>query len=226
VVGYTGSLYVVRGTYPAERVESVYFFNGVDVSGGPIRAAVTLPLLRVETTPAAEVPGVTPAAPFTSAGIGDPLVRVDVNLLNDRARGLQVALAGAVKVPVVGADTGRGTGEADYGIGGSAFATLDRTSVMADVLFWKYGDPEGIDFQDTLSYSVGVARAVGSGRYSALASIGGFSSGLGGATPPLALNVGILALVGRRQSLAVTASIGLNESSSDFSIGTSWRIAR
>jgi hypothetical protein len=224
-VGYTGSLSFVGGTYPTASVDAAYIFNSVDVTGGPIRAAVTVPLMRVESTPTADLTG-TAAPPSTTTGFGDPLVRVDFTVTEDRARGYQFTVAGAAKLPMVDAETGRGTGEADYAFGGSAFAAIGRTSLMADVLFWKYGDPEGVDFEDTLSYSLGVARTIGTGRWSLFSSIGGFSSGFAGSPPPLALNVGLLTLVGGHQSLAITASVGLNDSSGDFSIGTSWRIGR
>ena len=162
----------------------------------------------------------------TSTGVADSTVRIDVRVWDNRPRAIQVGLTGAVKLPVVDATSGRGTGEADYGVGASAFKTMSRTSLMADVLFWKYGDPEGVDFANTSSCSAGVAQVVGGGRFSAMGSISGFSSGVGDLPPPVALNLSVLSLIGRRQSLAVTASIGLNDSTSDFSVGTSWRIAR
>jgi Putative MetA-pathway of phenol degradation len=225
-VGYAASLYAVRGTYPTARVDSVYVFNEVDVSGGPVRVAVTVPFLKIETTPTTANADGTDVLVGTNTGIGDPLARLDFRVVNDRQRVLHVALVGAVKLPVVDVSSGRGTGEVDYAVGATAFRAVYRTSLMADVLFWKYGDPAGIDFTDTWSYSLGVAQVLGSGKWSAVASFGGFSTGVGGLPPPLALNLGVLTLVGRHQSVAVTASFGLNESSSDFSVGTSWRISR
>ena len=226
-VGYTGAISAVRGTYPTARVDSSYVFSGVDISGGPVRVAVTIPFMHLETTPSIVVPdGTSPAPATTNSGFGDPLARFDLLVVNKSERGLQLGVAAAVKMPLIDASTGRGTGEVDYGVGGSAFKIVSRTSLMADLLFWKYGDPEGIDFTDTWSYSVGVAQIIGNGRWSALVSLAGFSSGIDGASPPLALNVALMRLVGHQQSLAVSASIGLNDSSSDFSIGTSWRIGR
>lgn len=224
-VGFTGALYGVRGTYPTERVNSVYVFTGGDVTVGPVRVMATLPFIRASTTPDATVTS-TPLTSTTSTGVGDPLVRVDVRLGDNPPRRVQIGLAGAVKVPIVDAATGRGSGEADYGLGWTTVTTIQRTSLMADVMYWTYGDPEGADFTDTWSYSVGVARVVGGGRSSLMASIGGFSSGVGVAPPPVALTVGLLTLVQRRQSLALTASVGLTDSSSDVSVGASWRLTR
>jgi hypothetical protein len=224
-VGYTGAVSLVSGTYLTERVDSLYLFNGVDVAGGPWRLAATVPFMRLEALPIEGLPeGTPPAAP--ASGFGDPLVRVDLFVVDEAGPALQVGVAGAVKLPIVDPSTGRGTGEADYGVGGSVFRIINRTSLMADLLFWKYGDPEGVDYVDTVSYSVGVGQIIGNGRWSTLVSVAGFSAGIEGAPPPLALNVALMTLVGRQQSLAVSASIGLTESSTDFSVGTSWRIGR
>ena len=146
--------------------------------------------------------------------------------VNDEAGRVRIGLTGALKIPMVDVSTGRGTGETDYGLGGSAAAPIGRSSLMTDVVYWTYGDPEGVNFTDSWSYSVGIAQGVGSGRSALMASISGFSSGIDGAPPPVALSVGLLTLVQRRHSVALTASIGLTESSSDLSVGASWRLAR
>lgn len=226
-VGYTGSFYGVHGSDPTGRVDSVYVFNGVDVTSGPVRVSVALPWVRVETTLPERVGlDTTAALSSTSTGWGDPLARLDVRVLDDQRHGVQLGVAAAIKMSLVDASTGRGTGETDYALGATAFKSVRRTALMADVLFWKYGDPDGVDLTDTWSYSLGVAQAFGSGRWSTVGSVSGFSSGLGEGPPPVALNLGVLMLMGRRQSLALTTSIGLTGSSSDVSIGTSWRITR
>lgn len=224
-IGYTGAFVGARGAYPTERVASTYVFNSVDITGGPARVALTVPWMRVETT-LPQDPLITPILPTTSTGMGDPIVRLDLQLIDNRPQALQVGVAAAVKLAVVDVSTGRGTGEADYAAGATAFKTIRRTSLMADVLYWKYGDPEGFDFADSWSYSVGASQVIGTGRWSAYASVSGFSSAIADMPAPMAINMGVLTLVGRRQSLAVTASLGLNQSSTDFSLGTSWRISR
>lgn len=224
-VGFTGAFYGVRGTFPTERVNSVYVFTSGDATVGPVRVTATVPFVRVSTTADATATSI-PATPTTSTGVGDPLMRVDIRLVDDRRRRVQIGLAVALKVPIVDVATRRGTGETDYGLGGTVVTTMRRTSLMADVLYWTYGDPEASDFTDAWSYSVGAARVVGGGRSSVMASLGGFSSGVGGASPPVALTVGLLTLLQRGQSLALTASVGLTDSSSDVSVGASWRLTR
>jgi len=228
--GYTASFYVARATYPGQQLTGTYLFNSVDVARGPVRVSASVPFIHQRLTfteVTIDPAGGTPLPDEdTSTGFGDPVVRLDVRLVDDRKRGLQIAFAASVKPSIVDAANGLGTGVTDVAAGGSVFMTVGPTSVFADVLFWKYGDPEGLNFQDTLSYSVGVGRRIGTSRISALASLAGFSKGIEGAAAPLQLSVAMLALVGGRQSIAITASVGLNDESGDFSIGTSWRIAR
>jgi hypothetical protein len=222
-VGYTSSIFVARTTYETERVTSVYFFNGVDVSSGPVRLSASIPLIRQQTTALGTL--TDPAqlsASRTSSGFGDPLIRLDVRVLDDRRRGLQVGVAGSVKPPLVDAEDGLGTGVADYAAGVSALKSVGGTIVLGDALYWKYGDPEGVDFENSLSYSVGVGRAMGGGRWSSLVSFAGFSP-VADAPAPLLITVGVMTLTGRSQSLAITAGFGLTSTASDFSIGTSWR---
>jgi hypothetical protein len=229
-VGYTGSVYVTHGTYTvdADAKTSVYLFNSVDLTSGPFRAAVSVPWVRQTTSGFTTDPltGAVQELTQTTTGFADPLIRVDVRLLDDRAHGLQIGAAGSVKLPVVDVDTGRGTGEADFAGGGTIFKTFAGTSVFGDVLFWKYGDPEGVDFEDMLSYSIGLGQVLGNGRWSTMISLSGFSQGLAGAAAPVQLNVALLTLPARFQSFAITGGFGLNDTSGGLSIGTSWRIAR
>ena len=58
-----------------------------------------------------------------------------------------------------------------------------------------------------------------------MVSLAGFSNGLEGAAAPVQLNAALLTLISRRQSIAISAGFGLNDSSGGFSLGTSWRIS-
>ena len=225
-IGFTASMNGVRGTYPGERIDSVYVFNALDMTAGPVHVSATVPWMRMQTTLPDTAGEVTVTAPPATSGLGDPLLRVDLSLIDSHARGLQAGVATSVKLPVVDAASGRGTGETDAALGAAVFKSISRTSIMADVLFWKYGDPDGVDFTDAWSYSLSAARMLGDGRWSAIVSIAGFTAGVNDMPAPVALNVGAMRLVGGGQSLGVAASVGLNDGASDFSIGMTWRIAR
>lgn len=218
-VGYTVGLAGVRGTYPGERLDSAYVFHTIDASAGAIRASLTVPWVRVASTPEL-------GAPATLSGVGDPLLRADVRVAASAAGGWQLSLAAAVKPPIVNAETGRGTGELDVAGGATALKVMGRTSLLADLLYWKYGDPEGAAFPDTLVYSVGVARRLGGGRWSMLSSLSGSTAPVGDLDPPVAVTMAVLAMVGRRQSVVLSATAGLTNGASDLAVGASWRVAR
>ena len=218
-VGYTVGLAGVRGTSPGERLDSAYVFHTVDATAGAIRASLTVPWVRVESTPDL-------GAPATLSGLGDPLLRADVRVAASAADGWQLNVAAAVKPPLVDADSGRGTGELDVGAGATAMKVIGRTSLLADLLYWKYGDPDGVAFADTLAYSVGVARRLGGGRWSMLSSLSGSTAPVGDLDPPLAITAAVLAMVGRRQSVVLSATAGLTNGASDLAVGASWRVTR
>lgn len=229
-LGYSGSISTARTDVPGATYGGLYFFNSIDVGRGPVRVTMSVPWIRLHTaTDAAVSPtdGTTiPATDATTAGFGDPLARVDVRVVDRPASALQVGVAGAAKFPVVAAETGRGTGELDAAVGITAYKGLGRSSLMLDALYWKYGDPEGVDFPDAFSYSLAVGRILDrAGRWSTMVSLAGFSAGYDGLSPPVLLNVAMLRLLGR-QSLSVSASVGLTDSATDFAIGTTWRITR
>lgn len=223
-VGYSVAFSTATATYPGQHLTGVYIFNSVDLTRGPVRIWVSLPFVRQQSTLEFDpVTGLPASIDETRSGIGDPLIRVDFRVREGRHDGLQLAVAAAVKPSVVDAAGGLGTGATDYAFGGSVFKGFGRTSVFADVLYWNYGSPDRTAVQHSLAYSLGLGRLLGSGRWSSMVSLSGFSRGINGADPPMQVGLAALVLAGRRQSLAINAGIGLNDSSSDFTFGTSWR---
>ena len=232
-IAYTGTVFATHGTYldGAEKSSSLFVFNTVEAGAGRFHASVSVPFISRRTTwtpTGAEVAAGTADTAFkdTATGVGDPWVRAEVRVVDDRLRGVQVSVAGSLKLPMVSAENGLGTGKADAALGGSMYVTQGAASFFVDAMFWKYGDPEGIDFQDALSYGLGVGHVIGSGRWSAAGSLVGFSRGIDGTSPPLQLTLTVLRLLSARQSLALSAGFGLNDRTDRISIGASWRVAR
>lgn len=230
-VGYTASVFVARNSGPDATFDSISMFNSVDVGRGPLRLTFSVPLGRyhavIEDGVDAVDGAVIPGSDTTASGFGDPWIRADVRVLDDRVRGLSVSLAGSVKPPLVDPEAGLGTGKLDYAFGVSLYKSSGRTALLADALYSVFGDPEGFEYKDGLSFSTGVASTLSrSGRWSALVTVSGFTAGYAGLPAPVQLNTGVLTLVGRRHSLVVSAGFGLTESAPDVSVSTSWRISR
>jgi Putative MetA-pathway of phenol degradation len=217
-VGFSTAVYGARSSGPAARLDSLFVFPAIDITAGPMRAALTVPLVR--TTSETSDGGVS-----TSSGAGDPLMRLDVRVWEHASRGPRVTVAAAVKPALVDPDTGRGTGQSDAAIGATLVHPMTSGSLMADVMYWRYGDPAGVDFPDAWAYSLGATHTIGL-NWSLLGAVSGFTAALPGEARPMSFTLGLLRMLQRRQSVAVTASLGANDSAGDFSIGASWRIVR
>jgi len=218
--GYTAGVFAGRSHFVTDEISSLYFFNSIDVTHGPLQASISLPLVLQRTTS----PALSEAE--TLSGFGDPLLRLDARILNHDAGRLQFRVAGAWKPSLVNSDSGLGTGETDVGVGGSVFSAIGRTTLFADAMYWKYGDPDGVDFENAVSWSVGAGRMLGAGRWSALMSLSGFSAGIGDESPPVQLGIAVLATTGTHHSAALSAGVNLAGNAGDLTIGVSWRIAR
>jgi hypothetical protein len=157
-------------------------------------------------------------------GIGDPLVHADVEVVADR--GSQPALRFNVsgKIPVTDPDDGFGTGEWDYGAGVSLAKQRGRHSVFVDVAYWRFGDLPDLELKDGVAYGVGYGQVLGTGRWSVLASVSGWTSILDGADPPVRVGLGLSRLLTPGRSLSLIAGVGLTETAPDVSIALGWRL--
>lgn len=158
------------------------------------------------------------------AGIGDPLVRVDLELIGGRSRSPAVTVATSVKAPVASVSSGFSTGEWDVGAGSSVAKTFGRNSIVADVMFWHFGDSDALELQDALSIGLSYGRVLGGGRWAVLMSGSGFTRVIEGQTPPVQLGVGLNRLFSSQRSLAAGIFVGLTGTAADVAAGVSWRV--
>jgi hypothetical protein len=214
-----------------------YTSGGVIPSGGPQHSTVGTEL----GTPMGMGPGsggtgqmggrrviVLPpsdAVVFDAYGISDPLVRADVELLDERSGFATIGVNGAVKFPLSDVDSGFGTGEWDYSGGISLAKTAGRGFFLVDASYWVLGDMPDLEIKDPVALSVAYGRSVGSsGRYSIMGSVYASTPTLEGVDPPLTVAVTIMRLFDGGRSVSLTAYTGLTESVSDFSFAVGWRL--
>lgn len=159
---------------------------------------------------------------YDEVGVGDPTLRMAVELVPGERGPLSVTLSGTVKIPLADPDAGFGTGEWDGGAVLGLSRRMGEAFLFADVGYWVYGDMPGVELADPVTYAAGVGLVPGGGRVGLLASVSGSSRILEGTDPPLEVGLGLnFGLPGRR-SLGATFSLGLTESSPDFSAGLGW----
>lgn len=150
--------------------------------------------------------------------VGDPVLRVSVEPIQDLGPLRSLQVTGAVKAPVNDIESGVGTGEWDFGSGVSFLFGSGRTWVLGDVSYWRYGDLSDLELRDSVSWSAGLSRTFAAGRGSALLTISGSEALIATADAPLSIGAGIGWIGAGGWSLTAGVSTGLSETSSDFSL--------
>jgi hypothetical protein len=248
-LAYTGGLQVSTGHYLFEtRTNSLYLLSGLDLTAGRLRVGASIPVI-VQSTPwitsgpvplpsggreAGELTRqmgrgqrriVLPVAGLeTQAGIGDPLLRGDAELLRDGPGRASLRIGVSAKAPVASVDDGFSTGAWDYGAGLSAFKQLGVHSASGEVGFWRFGDLDDLALNDAWSYGAAYGRTIGGGDWSVVVSASGFSAILPGESPLVQVGFGLGRLLSPRRALTITASFGVTDTAPDVSVGLGWRV--
>lgn len=160
----------------------------------------------------------------SSFGVGDPLVGAEVELLTATSSRPSVRVSASAKAPLADPDDGFGTGAWDYGAGAAVTTRVGRGTVLADLAYWRMGDLPDLELRDAAAYGVGYGHLLGSGRWSLLASVAGWTAIIDGAQPPLLLGLGLSRLLDTNRSVSVSVGVGLTETAPDVSIGLGWRL--
>jgi len=247
-ITYTGSLQFSTGDYIfTERTSSFYLFSGLAVSAGPLGVSAIIPVIMQSTpwvsnggtgmiplggTQHSEVGqrkrGRKVALPDTieseDVGLGDPLLRADVELLKAGKILPSVHIAAQLKAPLADVDQGFGTGEWDYGGGVSLTKAVGGNFVFVDVSYWVLGDLPDLELQDPVAYGVTLGRPLAGGKLAVLASFLGYTEIIEDADPPAQVGFALTYRLASGRSLSASMVFGLTESSPDFSVSLGWRI--
>ena len=162
--------------------------------------------------------------PFSQIGIGDPVGRIDVALSQGNAEYPVLSLVGAVKAPLADVGRGFGTGRWDVGGGLSSALIVGGTSVLADAVYWRLGNPAGASLRNAVAYALSVGRALSRSPWSVLGTVSGASSLWTGLEAPVQAGMGIGYLLESGSSVFVTAAAGLTRTAPAVSTGLGWRV--
>jgi len=245
-IDYSGSVQYASGDYlfPA-RSSALFLYNGLGLTAGRVRLSASLPLVFQRTpwviysdatgtdsvgdgaTAGQDATGgveavVADTVSYEEIGLGDPMARLDLRLLDERGLRPSIRVTLDVKVPVGDVERGFSSGEWDYAGGLSAMKSLGTTFVFIDVAYWYMGDMPGVELENSLAYGAGVGQSLGAGRLGLLASIFGSSPIQPTVDPPLQVSLGLSYLMDLRRSLMISASAGLTDSAPDISLSFGW----
>lgn len=238
----------------AQRTWSAYLSNGVSASAGRLRATASIPVVFQDAglvqysgggmmvpsggmgsdgTPTGSgmgtgggMMGGSGSSDMMSAhlGLGDPIGRLELELLPGANAQRSLSVVGAVKAPFAGVSSGFGTGKWDVGGGMSAAFAFGRTSILADAVYWKLGNPSGWSLQDAVAYAVSVGRVLEGGRWSVLASITGASPIWAGLSAPVQGGAGVGYLLPSGSSIIFSAAAGLTNTAPSIATSLGWRV--
>jgi Putative MetA-pathway of phenol degradation len=91
----------------------------------------------------------------TEQGIGDVNLSITYNLLDDRNDAFGLELKGKLKIPTADEKKFLGSGKTDYALSAEAYKTFNNWTPYLNVGYkWK-GDPEGINYNNVWSTSLG-----------------------------------------------------------------------
>lgn len=157
--------------------------------------------------------------------LGDPIVQAGTDLFVSADGARRLSFQGLAKIPVADAASGVGTGKFDYGAGMNFSAVLSSTFVFLDVSHWVVGDLPDLPLRDITGGAVGIGRTFGEmGRVSLMGTVSGATAVVADTDPPLSAGLGLGVLFGADRSLNLGGSVGLSESSADWTVWTGWRV--
>jgi hypothetical protein len=227
---YTGSVQFASGNYIfSERTNSLYFFNGFSVYTGPLQISANIPVI-IQNTPGVSYSDTSERLllPDTThsqqVGMGDLVLRLDLQLLEEKKVLPSMSFIGSFKVPIADVDQGLGTGEADYGAGISLNKVFSRNLVLAEMIYWVLGDPPELELKNLVDYIVAIGRPIANNKLSIFVSFSGSSEIVNDVEPPSQVGVGLGYQFSSRSNLNGSISIGVTDSAPDFSVSFGWGI--
>lgn len=243
-LNYSGSLQYSTGEYfLAERSNSLFFTNALGLSAGRLRVSGSVPLILQSSPWLVYTGGATGSVGVAGAmegagsevivdtasqqqlGLGDPMLYAGFELLRGPGSPLSVRLTGAVKAPMGNVERGFSTGAWDYAAGLSLSGVLGGTMLFADVAYWVFGDPPGLEYRDPVAYSLGFGRPLIGGKLGLMASVLGYTEVIEGVAPPAQASLSLSYLIDWSRSLMGGVSFGLTDSSPDIAFSLGWSFA-
>lgn len=212
--------YIVQST-PWISVSS----RGLIATGGPVNERVGREGTGNRREGRRIDPGAADTISYSSASFGDPNLSGNVKLFESNRQRTSVNAGLNVKLPLADPTDGFGTGAWDFGAGVSLFQRIGSDYLwMLDVMHWRLGDMDNLEFKNPVSFSSGLGRSFSNGKWLISANIYGFTRIIEDTDPPLSsgLNAGLR--VNPKMNLNANLIIGLSDSNPDVSTGFGWSL--
>ncbi|MCG2588835.1 hypothetical protein [Rhodohalobacter sulfatireducens] len=180
------------------------------------------PILVAESE---EVPITLPdTTSYTQSSFGDPNIYASLKLYSSGSGSSNIQLNSGFKIPFADPNNGFGTGEWDYGVGISLSQRFGKFFMYTNFMRWWLGNMPDLELKDPLTYSAGLTRTFGQGKWFINSTFSGYTEIIKDYDPPMNLSFGVGLFASNRISLNSTFTLGLSESSADQVFGIGWSL--
>lgn len=237
---------VASGDYLFTRAVTSYaLVGGLTLAAERWRLGLEVPLVRQDASAVAWVAGMPIPVGGPEAGrlrdrvgetalplapdayrttLADPTFTAGTDLALTDDGSVRIGVAGAVKLPAAGVETGVGTGATDVGLAGHWSAMGNRSFAVVDVGYWWLGDLPDLTLDDLVTGRLTMGRTFGEmGRLSVMLRWEAASAPVPQVDPRYAVGLGLGIAVARDESVTVAVDRGTSETAPDWRVAMRWR---
>lgn len=153
-----------------------------------------------------------------SYGIGDTYLNGSYNLYNGNEELPIITLDGYIKFPTATTSLNIGTGKLDYNVGIGIKKFINEFLIYGQLGYLILGKDAGSNLINPITLSFGAGKVFGSGKHSIMASYDYYSEIIAGVSSPKQLSLGYSYIINPTISYTVIGSLGLSNSTSDYSL--------
>jgi len=153
----------------------------------------------------------------SASGIGDAVLRFGKRLWRDADERSSLNGAVSLKLATGDVDNGLGTGATDAGVQLSINRKAGVYSFTALAGYTQVGEPSGVDYDNVVSYGIGVNRSFS--RSNVFASLQGQTAAVPDAAAPLDFDMGFFYVFSADAVVITHAFVGLSDGSPDGGFG-------
>ncbi|HCY74739.1 MAG TPA: hypothetical protein DHV28_02370 [Ignavibacteriales bacterium] len=153
-----------------------------------------------------------------NAGIGDMYVYGSYNLIKETNSLPSFSTDGFVKFPTASSSLNIGTGKFDFNLAVSARKFIGTFSFYVQTGYLFLGNSADANIENPVTFSAGIGNNFGGGNHLLLIEYDSYSTVVTGFASPKQLSLGYTYLINSKLGYTMIGSVGLNNSTSDFTI--------
>lgn len=153
-----------------------------------------------------------------NAGIGDMYIYGSYNILKETNSFPGFSSDGFIKFPTASSSFNIGTGKFDFNLAVSARKFIGTFLFYVQTGYLFLGNSSEANIENPITFSAGIGKSFLSGKHLFLLAYDSYSTIVTGFASPKQLSLGYTYLINPKLSYTMIGSVGLNNSTSDYTI--------